>query len=684
MNKRSLLIFVVLFTMLLNAGCISLNKSKKVNVTDEIDGINNEDVTVEEKFKQWKKKLYSKDTNIQTAAAVSLLNLESTDALELLKEILKDGKNKGITISVLKAFGFTGDDRAMSHIISILDSKHENIRLIAAETLGKIRSSKAHKMLISNLFNSQKSINSRILIVQALGDVRNRDSVDPLIKVLKSNDENLQIAAHNALVKITMQHIGKDVAQWEEWWDLNKIKSREEWLEDIIEELDENVKQAQFEGEVLNKEIAKKSIELLKSSLNNSDIDPFIQAVKSNYAAVRVFAANELSLRKPPEALNIFLELLLDENLEVRIIAVRTLGGMNDERAIEPLLSIVSEADEDLQVEVVRSLGRIGRPQAVDALIPLLNNKSNKVLRATVEALSQIVDARVTDNIIPLFENKDPTVRESVALALGKIKDEKSVEPLIKALFDKDERVRWYAADSLGKLKSEEAVAPLIVLLSDSSARVRESATTSLGQIGNDLAVEHLIKMLDDPDKRVVEEASDALIAIAGGSLKALDNLSKIFFSKKDYNRAIQMTEKQLASFTEKEDALWESRVRLAQSYLMTENWDKAAGLYTILVDHFPNDIELKKELLRSMLEMKQHDRSLELISEWINGPYKDKEFFWKSRLEIIAIIFGNEDYVKVKELIDKFEAENPELGGKELKSDFISLRKKSLGSENK
>ncbi|MGR3176569.1 MAG: HEAT repeat domain-containing protein [Candidatus Anammoxibacter sp.] len=654
-------------------------KKKPVKVLIESNGTL-VDVNIKKKFKKLKKKLYAKDPNIQTAAAVSLLNLEYQDAFELLIDILKDAKNKEITISVLKSFGFTGDDRAMGQIIPLLDNKKERIRLAATETLGKIKTFKAHKIMIYNLLNAQISTRTRILVAEALGDVRNRDSVEPLIKILKSKDADLQTAAHNALVKITRQPIGRNIDQWKEWWASNRIKSREEWLEDIVEYLEENLKQIESENEVLNKEISEKSIELLELySSNNSAFSIFIEAAKSKYPDVRVFAVNELAKKKPPEAKEIFLELLSDENFEVKIIAAHTIGEIADKSTLEPLLDVVHDENTEVQVAIIKALGRIEMPKAVDALVSLLKSKKTNVTKASIEALGQIGDSKVITYLIPFLQNSDPLVRETVAIALGKIKDSRSIDPLIKALSDNEERVRWYAADSLGKLRIGKAVAPLISLLSDSSARVRESATASLGQIGDAQAVGHLTKMLDDKDKRVVEQASEALMAIAGDKLEAHDDLANIFVIKKDYDRAIKVTEKQLAKYSENEEALWQSRLRLAKYFVLAENWDKAANLYAILIEHFPEDVELKKEFVNCTLEMKQYERSLDVLSNWVNGQFDNKEFFWESRLGIAAIIFDNGEYEKVKELVTKFENEDPELGGNDLKSDFNSLRDKCI-----
>lgn len=688
MYKRWILIFLLLFST--GTGCLTIKQQKEtVSLADKENDIHS---NIKKLFKQWKNKLYANDPNIQTAAAVSLLGLGYPNALTLLIDILKEAKGieaadimegKGeICISVLKAFGFIGDDSAMDEIIALLDSENERIRTTATETLGNLKTLKAQKIMTYELLNPQRSLTSRVLIADALGNVRDRDSVQPLINLLESTESDLQTAAHNALMKITKQSIGKEVGQWKEWWDLNKGKSREEWLEDIVEKLEDDIKQLEAENGSLNKEIAQKSISLLELTSDNVNMKPFLEAIKSNYPEVKIFAVDKLSKIKTPEVLDIFLELLLDKKPEVRIIVARALGEMGDKKAVPALLGIINDKDVNVQIEVVKALGRLAAPEAVDAVIPLLDAKDINIVKASIETLGQIGDQKAAGYLMQFLLNNDPSIRESTAVALGKIKDPRSVVHLISALSDKEEKVRWYAADSLGKLKTGEAVEPLIKLLSDTSARVRESAATSLGQIGSEKAVEYLIKMLDDPDQRVKEQAAEALLLIAGEKLDNLNNLSNIFFIKKDYNRTIKALEKQLDKYNENEEAVWQARLRLAKSYISTGNWDKSINLYLKLVEHFPDDIELKKELLHALTELKHYDRSLELLSNWMKASVNNKDFFWKQRLELISAFFGNGEYKKVRELVDKFEAENPELGGRELKSDFISLREKSIMKE--
>ena len=686
-NCALALIVVLLFTIFIT-GCSSPQQKSsvgtsptRINTTDkDIRNKDINDVNVKKNFRKWKKKLYSKDPNIQTAAAVSLLNLEYYAAFDFLINILNEARKKTMTIAVLKAFGFAGDDRALMQAMILLDNKDEKISFTAAETLGKLNSYKSIRLMTANLMDTERSDQSRILIAKALGDVRNKDSVEHLIDLLKSENEELQTAANSALVKITKQPIGKDVASWKEWWELNKLKSREEWLEDIVDTFEDNIKTVNRENEILDKKIARKSIELLKvHAKSGNSINLFLDAAKSKYPEVKIYAAKRLAKKQPPEAKDIFSELLLDENLNVRIIAAKALGSLADKSILSPLLDAINDENTEVQVAAIKALGRIEMPQAVEALKSLLNHNEIEIVKASVASLGQIGISKDIEKVIPLLTHKDPAVREEVTIALGKHKNDRYVAPLINALSDNTERVRWYAADSLGKQESKAAVLPLIRLLSDGSARVRESATTSLGVIGDKSAINHLTRMLDDTDIRVTKQASEALLVIAGDDPQALNRLSEIFFAKKNYDRAINVIEKQLVRYNENEEALWDSKKKMAKALALTENWEKASNLYTILIDHFTNDVNLKDELINCLLEMNQYEMALDHVSTWTDGNLNDTDFFWKSRLNIIATMFSNNDYEKVIELVNKFENEAPEMGGNDLKENFINYRDRSL-----
>ncbi len=62
------------------------------------------------KIDEWMKLVYSEDSAIRTSAVISLLGLNLSTVYDSLIDILKDSDNDDVRISLIKAFGFAGDD----------------------------------------------------------------------------------------------------------------------------------------------------------------------------------------------------------------------------------------------------------------------------------------------------------------------------------------------------------------------------------------------------------------------------------------------------------------------------------------------------------------------------------------------------------------------------------------------
>jgi HEAT repeat protein len=635
------------------------------------------------KIDEWMKLLYSEDPAIRTSAIISLLGLNIPTVYDSLIDVLKNSENDDVRISLIKAFGFAGDDnRALECMIDLITSENEAMRIASANALGNIRTENAIKEMIDVLLNTRKPIESRILITGALAKTRSREAVEPLISLLDSDNNDLRIAAHNALVEITKQSNGKAKPFWQEWWNRNKVKTREQWLEDIVDKLEEGFKKLKAENSQLRDEIVEKTIKILKTRKGKDDIRQLTDALKSEYQAVRIFAAGELANHKDPEVVKIFVDLISDDDPEIRVLAVNVLGDIGGVSELKNIISALQDKEISVRESAARALGKQGKKEVTYDLLSALSDPANIVVCAAAEALGELRVEEAVEPLINLFSNKDPKIKESAIVALGKFQDNRAIDPLINSLKDEEERIRWYAADTLGKIRAKKAVAHLINLLSDESARVRESAATALGQIGNESAVEPLIKLLKDRDNRVAEKAADMLLSIECESFELLDSIVNAFYAEKDYKRAKEILEKQINNYENVPEygrALWQSKIRLAKLYYSLNNCQKAILLYEKLVMHFNNNIEIKHELVHCLKELKQYDKLLGYFSLWVEDLLTDNHLWWKEIYEIVEKYFTEGAFDKVRELIDGLEKRSPYMGGPELKSRFYDLKRKSM-----
>ncbi|MEP9412364.1 MAG: HEAT repeat domain-containing protein [Candidatus Brocadia sp.] len=670
---------ILLVLISLSAGCSAISRKvaiEKVHLKTAIE--------LRRKLDEWTEQLRSNDPTIRSSAAVSLLGLNLLNAQEPLLRILKSDKEREeVKISVIKAFGFTRDDRATDILINLLDSDSVAIQTASAETLGELKTKNSIQMISEALLDPHRSLNAKIWLAKALGNTNDRDAVEPLIKTLAMDDRGLREAAKKSLEKITKLTTSNDVEWWNEWWLLNKTKTREQWLEDIVLKQEENAKQLESKIAQMKLEVAQKSIKLLEIRPDKMDPKPLLEAIKSEYPEVRIFAAKELAKIKNPSVIDVLINAISDKEEEVRIVVVQALGEIGDEGAVTPLINTLNDESMIVSERAAKSLGQLGKKEAVGPLISALNNNSNlSIVCSIIEALGQIGDTRSVEPLITFLTHKEPKVRECAAASLGKLRDARAVEPLIAVLNDGQERVRWYAADSLGKIGDPVCVDSLVKLLSDTSARVRESAVTALGQIGNQMAIESLIKALQDTDRRVAEQAAEALVNIRKMNFDMLDTVATTFYTNRDYKRAVTLLERQIAEYSrqpELQEKISQAKIKLAKTLFAIKDWPKALGLYEEMVKRSPGDDTIKSELIQCLKEMKQYDRALEWYSAWAKEIPHNNQLWWQGRLDVAMTMFEQGRFENVKNLIDGLYAEYPDFGGEPFRTRFQELREKCL-----
>lgn len=663
----------------LSGGCSAISRKvaiEKVHLKTAIE--------LRRKLDEWTEQLRSNDPTIRSSAAVSLLGLNLLNAQEPLLRILKSDKEREeVKISVIRAFGFTRDDRATDVLINLLDSDSVAIQTAAAETLGELKTKNSIQMISAALLDPQRSLNAKIWLAKALGNTNDRDAVEPLIKMLAMDDRGLRESAKKSLERITKLTNSNDVAWWNEWWLLNKTKTREQWLEDIVLKQEENAKQLESKIAQMKLEVAQKSIKLLEIRPDKMDPKPLIEAIRSEYPEVRIFAAKELVKIKDPSVINVLINAISDKEEEVRTVVVQALGEIGDESAVNPLINTLTDESMVVSEKAAKALGQLGKKEAVGALISALNSNTNlSIVCSIIEALGQIGDTRAAEPLIVFLTHKEPKVRECTSASLGKLRDTRAVEPLIAVLNDEQERVRWYAADSLGKIGDPVCVESLVKLLSDTSARVRESAVTALGQIGNQMAIESLIKALQDTDKRVAEQAAEALVNIRKMNFDTLDTVATTFYTNKDYKRAVALLERQIAEYSkqpELQEKISQTKIKLAKTLSAIKDWPKALGLYEEMVKRSPGDDIIKSELIQCLRETKQYDRALEWYSTWTKEAPQNNQLWWQGRLDIAMTMFEQGRFENVKNLIDGLQTEDPNFGGEPFRTQFQKLREKCM-----
>lgn len=358
---------------------------------------------------------------------------------------------------------------ALKPLINALKDNDEDIRKMAAITLGKIKDKQAVKPLIDTLKNDNWEVRSSA--AWALGEIRDSFSVESLISALK--DKDIRKDAAEALLKI-----GKPSVKY---------------LVTVLH--DENPHIRRLAAEVLAglkwipRNDAQKIIYFIAAcqwkecaKIGSAAVEPLIEILNAKQAYIRLEATWALGEIRDKRAVNTLVNILKDEFSGVRKNAAEALGKIKDKRAVESLIYILKDNNVDVREKAVWALGEIMDIQAVVPLIIALEDEDSSVRWESAKALGKIKDRRAVESLIEALNDEVEGVRSGPAWALGEIKDKKAIKPLIIAFKSKDIMVQGKIAYALIKI-GKPVVKPLIDALKDEDFSVRWNAKVTLEEI---------------------------------------------------------------------------------------------------------------------------------------------------------------------------------------------------------
>ncbi len=212
------------------------------------------------------------------------------------------------------------------------------------------------------------------------------------------------------------------------------------------------------------------------------------QLVDEPNRRAKYFIAGRLAAFGDP-AVDYFIPLLENAQVEVRILAADFLSRLPSERAVPALIAALGDSVANVRVNALSALGAIGSAECVETVLGLLEDPEPWVRRAAMRSLAEL------------------GVEEIVELAEGPLQDP-------------DKWTRLSTIESLGILGSERAVPLIAAYLDDEDMWVRRSAVVALLKIGSPRAREGLTRALNDEDWEVRLYANEALQRLGPESSK--------------------------------------------------------------------------------------------------------------------------------------------------------------------
>ena len=414
--------------------------------------------------------------------------------------------NAEVRADAARQLGEIGDQKAVELLIGLLSDVNDDVELKAIDALVKI-GSPAIEPLIKTLEEGDWS--SRPNAAIALSQIDDIRINDLLLQDLISPNSDIQ---ESALVAIGDRSISKD------------------GIEQLISSLSDDDPQvcnaaAKVLGSIKEPAAVQQLVEVLISyeedmicaqsaqvaliSIGEPSVAPMIALLSSEDGWIE-WNAQETLIEIGEPSVEPLLVVLYDENPEVRRNAIFTLGEIKDSRAIEPLVQILKNDEDILSDASKNALSKMGS-SAVDPFIDLLQNENPSIRVYAIEGLKEIDDERVVEPIINALQ--DEKVRLNAIVALGELQDSRAVEPLLGFLADDDYFIRFRVVIALGEIKDVRAIEPLIQMLGDPRYEVTDATVLALIKFGGS-AVDPLIRTLNNTDPEVRVRAANALVQI--------------------------------------------------------------------------------------------------------------------------------------------------------------------------
>lgn len=306
-------------------------------------------------------------------------------SVEPLISVLQDHNSSPLHCETIKALGAIKDKRAVEPLLNVLRDNKIQPREEVVKALGQIGDKTVVKPLISMLWNKE-GIPFRCETIRALGATKDKRVVEPLIDVLQQEIRKPRLETNmNILMEVVIA--------------LGKIKD-ERAITHLV---------SLYNGytDYLNKKIRNALFTI------NTELSKFYLAILNS---------DENRLLEIDNGFDLAVEALYHKNNWVRRQAIWALMVLKDYRAVEAIKKELNDNDSLVVGYAIYALGEIGDDRAITPLIDILLNKRLP---------------SCNDNNGPAVAEHRCSPRSEAAVALGKIKDKRAYEALI-AVFEEN------------------------------------------------------------------------------------------------------------------------------------------------------------------------------------------------------------------------------------------------------
>ena len=401
--------------------------------------------------------------------------------------------------------------RAVPALIRALEDTEDEVRIVAAHTLGTLRAPQVIDAL-ARVYTSDTNDTARHTALQSLTEF-DYDCVIPyLLQALRDPDARIRRLAAS---------------------DLDERKYLSEAFYRAWEAMDGGAVDSTSATVLAEEEFVEDALASGQDFANVQADDTSCASPLSDGSEMDAIAADPMLCETVDGHFSSLCDTLESADVEAQKKAIRALEASQDERAIPFLLNAILSDNAEISALTYAAIGSFNQPLVNEHLLlrprsiaaqlpataaPLLENLIRDD-ELDVEKKADLI-AALCDNTAPhighLFlialESESARVREAAAKAFIENPDPAALQPLMNALHDESENVREAAVGALSEVAGNRAIAPLCELLqTEDHFMVCREIIWALGRMDDPRAADAIRECVDSENHHLRQIAMETL-----------------------------------------------------------------------------------------------------------------------------------------------------------------------------
>ncbi|HHO76894.1 MAG TPA: HEAT repeat domain-containing protein [Deltaproteobacteria bacterium] len=359
----------------------------------------------------------------------SIGNIESLDAII---EGLYDSNPNVRNASVI-SLGELGDPKAFDHLRKLINDE-EWIRFSVIESLAQISHEETVDFLLNELDRWSNDEITMCAILEALGRIGSKKTVQPLIRMLAASSEYVEVSIVQTLLKILSVD---DILSL----DTNDRQMIKDILEPHLGEAEDDFQQYILDAlaHIGDRKSAGHIIELARK------VEPDIETEKWDCIKSALIRLGDTEL---------MLE-LLEKDEKSKILGAEILAEIGTEKEGREIAKLIFGTQGYVKRALCDAIADIGGPSSREPLLQLIHDQDGHVITSSLRALGRIGKSEDIKDLVHFLVHPYPDVRAIALEAIASIGGEFAEQTFKGLLKDKDPQMRIMALTGLEGIHSE-------------------------------------------------------------------------------------------------------------------------------------------------------------------------------------------------------------------------------------